>query len=453
MTLLPRSIGSLGGCAKHLGKNFCVAVGAVDSEVAVDNFGLANWAHSNETSLAHASRRNRQSAHVPSDPVFYPQAEWKNFNGASTAKDVGMDVSRSHGLADLASWRGGGMCGVENVPRVNTEVVNIDVLSSNLELLRRMEESVLGIRTVVLSSKRRKLDTAEGDGENDAHASRNPRTRMREICSKMGDLSDTLLVGLGKAGMANKHLKPRLFKQTLDFGYVFREKAIQNVWHYVHDLGISGEEVLRMFDRDPLFASRSFSRNVAPKIRWLESLGVDGSVVVHKWLARANRVLFRSSLGKLKENYAWLQNLGLSREECTSLLIQCPQILQKDIASLDEKLLFAIVVLGKDIYDLVRWPTYFTYSFQNRIFLRTAFCSMSDIDFKALAIPTLFGSNDSQFLLSKRSHFRGGDTSNDQLMKSYAEFKKKWAGLDVMEKFAAIGERTGEISHASQHGL
>lgn len=310
----------------------------------------------------------------------------------------------------------------------------LDTTKLKLQQLKELEESPLILRSASLSSVTNSTGIRNRSWQREISSldEESFHLRAQEMKSLVDKFPDSLLQGLQDSAMKSKELKHRVFKQTLDFGLVFRERALGNVSYFLHTLGLSEQEVIKIFSDEPSNACRDCEKSVAPKIRWLRKLGFNWKTIVVGYVSRGT---FRCSLKKLQINFNWMKELGATESMCVDMMRHQPALLRRDLVALDEKLLFAVIFLNRDILDIIRWPAYLTYSLERRIMLRTAFCLAKKVDFDSFPFVSAIGSQDEYFCNLKM--FKVNE-ENAASLEEYLKFRDWWLSLYLDGKFKWI---------------
>lgn len=311
----------------------------------------------------------------------------------------------------------------------------LDPRQQNLQWIKELEDSVLILRSASLSSAKNARRNRYWQKEASSLDEEAFLLRVKEAKSLMDNLPVPLLQGLRDVGMKSKELKSRMFKRTLDFGLVFRENALDSISYFYCTLGLSEEQVIKIFNDEPTNANRNCIKSVDPKIRWLQKLGCDWRTIVVGYVSKG---AFRCSLKKLQANFDWMKGLGITHSMCVDMMRHQPALLRRNVDSLDEKVFFAVTILNKDILDIVRWPAYLTYSLQNRIMLRTAFSMEMNVDFDFFPFVSAIGASDAYFC---NMRIFGADQKSPTSLSKFFKFKDWWMTLTLDDKFRWITSR------------
>lgn len=313
-----------------------------------------------------------------------------------------------------------------------------------MEHLRQLEQGVVVLRGIALADVWKPYSMHPTDEGQDGF-----EYRAREQVKRCNALSDKLLLQLHDLAKRNRLFKTRMFKKTIDYGYFFRENALLNVWFLSHKTGLTDEELVHVFDKDPTMVTRCIKNNIEPKLEWFREIGVPTDVVTHRILAKKSGVVFRCSLNKLKANYAWLQSWAVTNEACVRIVTQSPLILSRSRDDMNEKMYVAIVFFGVCASQLSRWPTYFSYSLENRTMLRLAFCLAIGHPDISSTFTAIVGRGDASFCSLKGAKIQNWD--EQRVLDVYRRFKTWWLTLSKKEKFLWVAQE-GNYSLSSLLG-
>lgn len=178
-------------------------------------------------------------------------------------------------------------------------------------------------------------------------------------------------------GFSREQVRRMFFAYTQCLGDFFVTRVDDALQYYL-DLGLARIEVVCLFEQVPSMLGGKFYEHLDEKIEWMTNwVGIDRNDLLHVWLVKHPRIVFKSDLSTMKENYEMFEQRGFSREECKIMFSELPNLLSGNKFDFDQKITFLVDKLGQDNYrEVVKCPVFFTYSYHRRITKRMAFMKL-----------------------------------------------------------------------------
>lgn len=199
------------------------------------------------------------------------------------------------------------------------------------------------------------------------------------------DSFHALGVSLAEFRPVVKH-EPRILSCSLD--------AIQAY----KDMGLSKDDIMKVCHNAPELVTMSYVKNFKSKLDWFRDVvGIEGQVVVSRWLVRYPRVLYGANMRKWQERYDSLTFNGFTKADIGKMLKQYPLLLTRGVNDVNDKITIHTVVMMRDLQEIVRHPVYLTRSFEIRISVRLAYMVFKGLGIEKYSLRTLFLPNDKVF--------------------------------------------------------
>lgn len=175
-------------------------------------------------------------------------------------------------------------------------------------------------------------------------------------------------------GFSKEHVK-KMFIAYPSFLDAYFSPKVEEALEYYLLLGLLREEIVLVFQQIPSMLGGSFYENIDEKLLWMiDVVDLDRNTVLHEWLVKYPKSVFRADLQTMKENYQVFLAEGFSKEECQEIFSSEPRVLSGDDLDYMDKIAFFKKNLGDEGYKaLVHYPSIFRYSLQRRILQRVAF--------------------------------------------------------------------------------
>ncbi|CAJ1974481.1 unnamed protein product [Sphenostylis stenocarpa] len=143
-----------------------------------------------------------------------------------------------------------------------------------------------------------------------------------------------------------------------------RERKLRPRIQFLKECGLDSDDIFKFLIKAPTFLSTSFHVNIAHKLVLLVKIGYryrkkDFAVAIRS-ATRTNSVNMQMVIGMFL-------NYGFSCEEIVAMSKKHPQILQYNHASLEMKMEYLIEEMGRDIEELLLFPAFLGYKFDDRI--------------------------------------------------------------------------------------
>lgn len=158
-----------------------------------------------------------------------------------------------------------------------------------------------------------------------------------------------------------------IFKIVLVFPNVIsasRERKLRPRIEFLKQCGLNSNEIFRFLTKAPLFLGLSFEENLAFKLVFLVKIGYRYRT---KDLAVAMGSVTRTSCDNLQKVIGLFLSYGLSCEDIIAMSKKHPQILQYNHTSLEKKMEYLLVDMGREIGELLAFPAFLGYKLDDRI--------------------------------------------------------------------------------------
>ncbi|XP_004502758.1 transcription termination factor MTERF8, chloroplastic [Cicer arietinum] len=159
----------------------------------------------------------------------------------------------------------------------------------------------------------------------------------------------------------------QIFRIVSVFPAIFtssRERKLRPRIHFLKECGLDSGDIFKFLIKAPVFLSISFDKNLAYKLVFLLKIG-------YKYRTKELTVAIASSTRISCENMQKVMNLflnyGFSSEDIFAMSKKHPQILQYNHASLEKKMKYLIEDMNRDIQELLDFPAFLGYKFDDRI--------------------------------------------------------------------------------------
>ncbi|TKY74016.1 Mitochodrial transcription termination factor-related [Spatholobus suberectus] len=143
-----------------------------------------------------------------------------------------------------------------------------------------------------------------------------------------------------------------------------RERKLRPRIQFLKECGLDSGDMFKFLIKAPTFLSISFDENIAYKLVLLVKIGYRYR---SKELAMAIRSATRTNCGNMQKVIGLFLNYGFSCEDIVAMCKKQPQILQYNHASLEKKMEYLIEEMGRDIEELLLFPAFLGYKFDDRI--------------------------------------------------------------------------------------
>ncbi|RDX94313.1 Transcription termination factor MTERF8, chloroplastic, partial [Mucuna pruriens] len=143
-----------------------------------------------------------------------------------------------------------------------------------------------------------------------------------------------------------------------------RERKLRPRIQFLKECGLDSGDIFKFLIKAPTFLSNSFDENIAKKLVLLVKIGYRYR---SKELAMAIRSATRTNCGNMQKVIGLFLNYGFSCEDIAAMSKKQPQILQYNHASLEKKMEYLIEEMGRDIEELLLFPAFLGYKFDDRI--------------------------------------------------------------------------------------
>ncbi|XP_061364039.1 transcription termination factor MTERF8, chloroplastic-like [Gastrolobium bilobum] len=143
-----------------------------------------------------------------------------------------------------------------------------------------------------------------------------------------------------------------------------RERKLRPRIQFLKECGLDSGDISKFLIKAPLFLAHSFRENIAFKLMFLVKIGYKYRT---KELATAIAFTTRTSCENMQKVICLLLSYGFSCEDIVTMSRKQPQILQYNHTSLEEKMEYLIEEMDRDIEELLIFPAFLGYNFDNRI--------------------------------------------------------------------------------------
>lgn len=158
-----------------------------------------------------------------------------------------------------------------------------------------------------------------------------------------------------------------IFKIVLVYPNMFsasRERKLYPRIEFLKQCGLNSEEIFRFLIKAPSFVSLSYEENIAFKLVLLVKIGYKYRT---KDLAVAMGSITRTSCLNVQKVVGLFLSYGFSCEHIFAMSKKHPQILQYSHSSLEKKMEYLIDEMGREIGELLAFPAFLGYQFDDRI--------------------------------------------------------------------------------------
>ncbi|XP_058786682.1 transcription termination factor MTERF8, chloroplastic-like isoform X2 [Vicia villosa] len=143
-----------------------------------------------------------------------------------------------------------------------------------------------------------------------------------------------------------------------------RERKLRPRLQFLKDCGLDSGDMFKLLIRGPMFLAISFRNNLECKLSFLVKIGYEYRT---KELAAALTASSRISCANMQKVVSVCLNYGLSSEDIFAMSKKQPRILQCNHASLEKKIKYLIEEMDRDIQELLDFPAFLGYNFDDRI--------------------------------------------------------------------------------------
>lgn len=143
-----------------------------------------------------------------------------------------------------------------------------------------------------------------------------------------------------------------------------RERKLRPRIQFLKECGLDSGDIFKFLVKAPLFLGHSFHENIAYKLVLLVKIGFKYRT---KDLAMAIGSATRVSCENMQKAISLFLSYGLSCEDIVAMSKKQPQILQYNHTSLEKKLKYLIEEMDRDIEELLVFPAFLGYKFDDRI--------------------------------------------------------------------------------------
>ncbi|XP_061364065.1 transcription termination factor MTERF8, chloroplastic-like [Gastrolobium bilobum] len=158
-----------------------------------------------------------------------------------------------------------------------------------------------------------------------------------------------------------------IFKLILEFPAIVtnsRERKLRPRIQFLKECGLDSGDIFKFLIKAPLFLAHSFRENIACKLVFLVKIGYKYRT---KDLAMAIAFTTRSSCENIQKVITLFLSYGFSCEDIVNMSRMQPQILQYNHTSLEKKMKYLIEEMDRDIEELLVFPAFLGYKFDDRI--------------------------------------------------------------------------------------
>ncbi|KAE9608810.1 hypothetical protein Lal_00020162 [Lupinus albus] len=146
-----------------------------------------------------------------------------------------------------------------------------------------------------------------------------------------------------------------------------RDRKLRPRIQFLKDCGLDSGEIFKFLVKAPLFLGHSFHENIAYKLVFLVKIGFKYRT---KELTMAIGSTTRTSCENMQKVITLFLSYGFSCEDIVAMSKKQPQILQYNHTSLEKKMKYLIEEMDRDIDELLSFPAFLGYKFDDRIKLR-----------------------------------------------------------------------------------
>ncbi|XP_020206894.1 transcription termination factor MTERF8, chloroplastic [Cajanus cajan] len=159
----------------------------------------------------------------------------------------------------------------------------------------------------------------------------------------------------------------QIFRIILGFPAIVtasRERKLRPRIRFLKECGLDSGDIFNFLVKAPTFLSNSFHENIAYKLVLLVKIGYRHR---SKELAMAVRAATRTNCENMQKVIGLYLNYGFTCEDIVAMSKKQPQILQYNHDSLQKKMEYLIEDMGRDIGELLLFPAFLGYKFDDRI--------------------------------------------------------------------------------------
>ncbi|XP_007039202.2 PREDICTED: transcription termination factor MTERF8, chloroplastic [Theobroma cacao] len=160
---------------------------------------------------------------------------------------------------------------------------------------------------------------------------------------------------------------PEIFKIILVFPNMVsasKERKLRPRIEFLKQCGLNSNDIFKFLTRAPLFLALSFEDNLAHKLGFLVKIGYEYRT---KELAVALGAVTRTSCENMQKVIGLFLSYGLSCEDIYAMSKKHPQILQYNPSSLEEKMVYLVEEMGREVRELLTFPAFLGYKLDDRI--------------------------------------------------------------------------------------
>ncbi|KAH9724415.1 transcription termination factor MTERF8 [Citrus sinensis] len=142
-----------------------------------------------------------------------------------------------------------------------------------------------------------------------------------------------------------------------------RERKLRPRIDFLKQCGLGSEDIFKFLTKAPLFLALSFD-NIVIKLGFLVKIGYECRT---RELAAAMGSVTRTSCENLQKVIGLFLSYGLSFADIYIMSKKHPQILQYNHKSLEDKMEYLIVGMGREVGELLAFPAFLGYKLDDRI--------------------------------------------------------------------------------------
>ncbi|XVE64491.1 hypothetical protein DITRI_Ditri07aG0104900 [Diplodiscus trichospermus] len=160
---------------------------------------------------------------------------------------------------------------------------------------------------------------------------------------------------------------PEIFKIILVFPNVIsasKDRKLRPRIEFLKQCQLSSIDIFKFLTRAPLFLALSFEDNLVHKLGFLVKIGYEYKT---KELALALGAVTRTSCENMQKVIGLFLSYGLSCEDILYMSKKHPQILQYNPSSLEEKMVYLVEEMGRQVSELLTFPAFLGYKLDDRI--------------------------------------------------------------------------------------
>jgi hypothetical protein len=159
----------------------------------------------------------------------------------------------------------------------------------------------------------------------------------------------------------------QIFKIVLVFPAIFtnnRERKLRPRIQFLKECGLDSSDIFKFLIKAPLFLSVSFRENLVYKFVILVKIGYKYRT---KEFAAAIATSTRLSCENMQKLVSLFLNYGFSFEDIFAMTMKQPLILRYNHISVEKKIKYLIEEMNRDIRELLDFPAFLGYKFDDRI--------------------------------------------------------------------------------------